>query len=102
MELITAREECLRSLTELDSLEEESAHDDEEMQCMVEDERKEFSSQLEQLEEELLRVITPSDEADTRNAVLEVRSGTGGDEASLFASEIFRMYERILQSEGSG
>jgi len=49
------------------------------------------------LEEALLEQLLPGDEADERGAVLEVRAGTGGDEAALFAGDLFRMYQRFSE-----
>jgi peptide chain release factor 1 len=55
---------------------------------------------LPQLERELQLMLLPKDAADERNVILEVRAGTGGDEAALFAGDLFRMYERYAASQG--
>src|SRR4029078_1998507 len=52
------------------------------------------------LESELREALTPKDPNDARNVVLEIRAGTGGDEATLFASELFRMYSRYAETQG--
>lgn len=52
------------------------------------------------LEENLLIQLLPKDDADTKNAILEVRAGTGGDEAGLFAGDLFRMYQRYAELQG--
>jgi peptide chain release factor 1 len=52
------------------------------------------------LEREVQLMLLPKDEADEKNAILEVRAGTGGEEAALFAAELFRMYERYAQTRG--
>ncbi len=52
------------------------------------------------LTDELQVLLLPKDEADAKNAILEVRAGTGGDEAALFAAELFRMYQRFAESQG--
>jgi peptide chain release factor 1 len=55
---------------------------------------------LEALEDELKRLLVPRDPNDTRNVILEIRGGTGGEEASLFAAELFRMYSRYAEEHG--
>jgi peptide chain release factor 1 len=55
---------------------------------------------LESLEEELKRLLLPRDPNDERNVLLEIRAGTGGEEASLFAAELFRMYSRYAEEQG--
>ena len=71
---------------------------DPEMKAMAEDELADLQAQQAELERSLMRLLLPSDPNDDRNVLLEVRAGTGGEEAALFASEIFRMYQRY--SEG--
>ena len=56
--------------------------------------------QVPALEEQLLLQLIPRDEADDRDVILEVRAGTGGDEASLFAGDLIRMYQRFAQLQG--
>ena len=51
-------------------------------------------------EEGLRRLLIPKDEADEKNAILEVRPGTGGDEAALFAGDLFRMYQKYAELHG--
>jgi peptide chain release factor 1 len=67
---------------------------------MAADEVKSLDERLEALEEELKLLLLPSDPNDARNVVLEIRAGTGGDEAALFAGELFRMYCRFAESAG--
>ena len=67
---------------------------DPEMRQMAEDELDALESESERLEEDLFRMLLPKDPNDEKNVVLEVRAGTGGEEAALFAAEIFRMYQR--------
>src|SRR5690606_18378337 len=55
---------------------------------------------LEKLSQELRVLLLPKDEADEKNAILEIRAGTGGNEAALFAGDLFRMYERYAASRG--
>ncbi len=67
---------------------------------MAHEERGQLQARLAQLEEDLRRELTPKDPNDSRNVVLEIRAGTGGDEASLFAAELFRMYSRYAEQQG--
>jgi peptide chain release factor 1 len=67
---------------------------------MAQLEKEELVEKLEKLEEELRVELTPTDPNDDRNVVLEIRAGTGGDEASLFAAELFRMYSRYAEVKG--
>ncbi|MFQ3575340.1 MAG: peptide chain release factor 1, partial [Cytophagales bacterium] len=55
---------------------------------------------IELLEKELKEMIIPKDPNDSRNVILEVRSGTGGDEAAIFAGDLFRMYQRFAETQG--
>jgi peptide chain release factor 1 len=73
---------------------------DAEMARLAADERRELAAKIEQLEQTLRLALIPKDEADARDAILEVRAGTGGDEASLFAGDLFRMYERYAGLQG--
>jgi len=67
---------------------------------MAQQERAELSGRLDELEERLRLELIPKDPNDERNVVLEIRAGTGGDEASLFARDLFRMYSRFAESQG--
>src|ERR1700722_16597904 len=70
------------------------AGDDPEMKAMAEEELQTLRERLPQLEMRVKMSLVPKDEDDERNAILEVRAGTGGEEAALFATELFRMYQR--------
>jgi peptide chain release factor 1 len=72
--------------------------DDDEMREMAEAEAAELSDKLDQIESRLKILLLPADPNDRRNVILEVRAGTGGDEAALFASELVRMYGRYAES----
>ena len=74
--------------------------DDEEMKTLAEDELKEISGQPELLEQELKVMLLPKDSADDGSAFLEIRAGAGGDEAGIFAVDLFRMYSRLAEREG--
>jgi len=73
---------------------------DKEMQALAESERAVLTERLPKLERTVQVMLLPKDEADEKNAILEVRAGTGGDEAALFATELFRMYQRYAQAKG--
>ena len=73
----------------------EDQNSDAELLKMVETELKELSTQHERSEKRLQLFLIPKDEADKKNAIIEIRAGTGGLEASLFASDLFKMYEKV-------
>lgn len=73
---------------------------DNEMREMAHDERGVMQARLADLENKLLILLAPKDEADRKNAILEVRAGTGGDEAALFAGDLFRMYQNYAAARG--
>jgi len=73
---------------------------DTEMREMAHDERGEVQARMADLENKLLILLAPKDEADRKNAILEVRAGTGGDEAALFAGDLFRMYQNYAAVQG--
>jgi len=74
--------------------------DDEEMQEMAKLQLEEAESEIEKLEEKIRFMLIPKDPEDEKNAVVEVRAGTGGDEASIFAGDIFRMLSKYCESKG--
>ncbi len=73
---------------------------DAEMRAMAEEELRVLKQRVPVLEQEVKLALLPKDEADERNAILEVRAGTGGEEAALFAAELFRMYTRYAEGRG--
>jgi peptide chain release factor 1 len=76
------------------------AKTDPEMRRMAEAERPELNERKTKLEHELRLALIPKDAMDDHNAILEIRAGTGGDEAALFAGDLFRMYERYAAKQG--
>lgn len=81
----------------------EMMHDkalDAEMRAMAEEEYHEAQEQVPALEMDVKLALLPKDAADEKNAILEVRAGTGGEEAALFAAELFRMYQRYAEEHG--
>jgi peptide chain release factor 1 len=73
---------------------------DAEMKQMAHDEQRELEARLAPVERELKLLLIPKDPNDEKNVIVEIRAGTGGDEASLFAAELFRMYSRYAESQG--
>lgn len=73
---------------------------DSETKEMVEQEIYELNESLPQLEREVKIALLPKDEADSKSAIIEVRAGTGGEEAALFAAELFHMYQRYADLKG--
>ena len=78
----------------------EEASTDPEMKALAHEELSDLEKRQAEVEEELRILLLPKDPNDEKNVVLEIRAGTGGDEASLFAQEIFRMYNRYAESQG--
>jgi len=74
--------------------------DDKEMQELAKEEEKQLTVEVEKLTEELKVLLIPKDPNDDKNAVLEIRAGTGGDEAALFGMDLLRMYTRFSEREG--
>ena len=73
---------------------------DRDMRELAEAEQEEAAERIGALEKDIQILLLPKDVADERSAILEIRAGTGGDEAALFAGDLFRMYERYAASRG--
>src|ERR1700741_2738838 len=73
---------------------------DAEMKQMAHDEERQLIERRDSVERELKYLMLPKDPNDEKNVIVEIRAGTGGDEASLFAAELFRMYSRYAESQG--
>ena len=78
----------------------DSAADDADMATMAQEEIEGASAEIAQLENELQRMLLPKDPDDARNAFMEIRAGTGGDESALFAADLLRMYTRYCERRG--
>jgi len=76
------------------------AERDEELREMARQELEEAQKALPALEEEIKLLLIPADPEDSKNAILEIRGGTGGDEAAIFAGDLFKMYSRYCESKG--
>ncbi len=89
--------QCKQNIEDsLAMLEEES---DEEMRELAKEELNEAKSRIEELEKELKILLLPKDPNDDKNVIVEIRAGAGGDEAALFAAEIYRMYQHYAESK---
>lgn len=73
---------------------------DGDMKALAEEEQQDLKKQLPDLEHQIKILLLPKDEMDDRNVIVEVRSGTGGDEAALFAGDLMRMYQRYAEIHG--
>ena len=80
--------------------EELAASTDAEMRQLAQDEIKELTARRDELLDEIKVLLLPKDPNDEKNVILEIRAGTGGEEAALFAAELFRMYNRFAESQG--
>src|ERR1041385_3957954 len=72
---------------------------DEELRAMAQEEAQSLSSQITTLEEQLKTMLLPKDPRDDKNVIVEIRAGTGGDEAGLFAGDLLRMYTRYAENK---
>ncbi len=87
-----------KELADSQSLIKEEA--DEELKDLAREEVHTLKEQLERLEEELRLLLLPKDPNDAKNVLLEIRAGTGGEEAALFAADLFRMYSHLAERRG--
>ena len=99
--IVSAYKEYQKTQSEIEDtlplIEDES---DEELVELAKSELKYLNEQKDELEERLKILMLPKDPKDVKNVIMEIRAGTGGEEASLFASEIFRMYSRYVERQG--
>jgi len=95
IEELNEAQKTLNDLIQLEKEEITKGESGNEMLELVMIERDEAQSNLLLVEDKMIKALTPRDEADDKSVVLEVRAGTGGDEASLFAGEVFKMYQKL-------
>ncbi len=98
--LVESIETWNRARDERGDLETLASEGEGEMKTLAEEELRALNKRIPALEHQIKILLLPKDEADERNAIIEVRAGTGGDEAGLFASELFRMYQRYAAIHG--
>jgi peptide chain release factor 1 len=99
VEAIIALRAAEKEYADLDSLLAD-LQDEPEMKSIAEAEKDGLRTRIPELEHSIQVLLLPKDEADERNAIIEIRAGTGGDEAGLFAADLLRMYERYAEYHG--
>ncbi len=100
-EIIEKGKKYKKCLSDLEGAKEIIAEaSDEELVEMARDEKEMADEQLKKLEEELSLLVAPRDPADSKNAMMEIRAGTGGNEAAIFAGDLYRMYNRFAEKNG--
>jgi peptide chain release factor 1 len=97
VEQINALHKSQRELADAEAMAKEG---DADMRAMAEEEMHRLRAEVREQEQAVQLALLPKDEADAKNAILEVRAGTGGEEAALFAASLFRMYERYATRKG--
>lgn len=95
VEAITEHEDALKEREELEEL-----LNDPEMKEMAQDDKIRLDKRIPELEQQIRLALIPKDQDDTKNAILEIRAGTGGDEAALFAADLFGMYRGFAAKMG--
>ncbi|MEY3351534.1 MAG: hypothetical protein RIQ50_1645, partial [Bacteroidota bacterium] len=98
--IVIAYEQYKKLLSDLDFNKEALMGDDEELRELAKAESAGLEEQKEGLEKAIRNMLIPKDPQDEKNAILEIRAGTGGDEASLFAGDLLRMYIRYCEGRG--
>jgi peptide chain release factor 1 len=98
-ETVDRFQEYQQADAELRDTQEMAASDDADLRALAADEITRLQARLDGLEGQLRALLVPKDPNDDRNVVLEIRAGTGGDEAALFASDLFRMYSRFAERQ---
>jgi peptide chain release factor 1 len=99
VERVKAYRHAVAELADLDQMIADPATDAE-MRAVASEERPLLQRKREEMEQEIRLALLPKDAMDERNVILEIRAGTGGDEASLFAGDLYRMYERYAALRG--
>ena len=99
-EIVEAIDQYELVLSNIDSTTAMLTESDREMREMAQTELEELKVQREELEEKLKWLLIPRDPDDTKDVIMEIRSGTGGDEASIFAGDLFRMYTKYIEMKG--
>jgi len=99
VEAVAAYRDTARALSDADAMANDSGNDPE-LRALAEEERAALKDEFARLERDLQLKLLPRDAADNSSAIVEVRAGTGGDEAALFAADLLRMYQRYAQLMG--
>jgi peptide chain release factor 1 len=99
-EIVTAFRAYKDALTAIENAREMSKDADPEMREMAESEIEQLKPVIDQWEEKINLLLIPKDPEDSKDVIFEIRSGTGGDEASIFAGDLFRMYSKYFETQG--
>ncbi|MEP6582871.1 MAG: peptide chain release factor 1 [Ginsengibacter sp.] len=98
--IVNVRNQYAKVLENIDFNKEMINSDDEEMRELAKEEYPELTQRKEDYEREIRNMLIPKDPQDEKNAIIEIRAGTGGDEASLFAGNLMRMYLKFCEGKG--
>ncbi|MCM1347205.1 MAG: peptide chain release factor 1 [Bacteroides sp.] len=99
--IVNARKEYIECISNLEDAKQMfSSEDDSELREMAREEIEANEKRIPELEEEIKLLLIPADPEDGKNVVMEIRGGTGGDEAALFAGDLFRMYSKYCEIKG--
>jgi len=98
--IVIVRNKYAKTLDDIEFNREVLNSDDDEMRELAKEELPQLMEEKEKLEKEIRNLLIPKDPQDEKNCILEIRAGTGGDEASLFAGNLMRMYLKFCESKG--
>ena len=98
--IVIVRNKYAKTLDNIEFNKEVLNSDDDEMRELAKEELPQLIEEKEKLEKEIRNLLIPKDPQDEKNAILEIRAGTGGDEASLFAGDLVRMYLKYCERKG--
>ena len=99
--IVKAGEKYKKMLEDYDSAKDLIVNEkDEELKEMAREEMASLEEGLPKMEEEIKLLLIPADPEDGKNAIMEIRGGTGGDEAAIFAGDLFRMYSKYIEKKG--
>jgi peptide chain release factor 1 len=99
-EIVGKYREWKKLFSDLEGARQMLSEQDPDLRAMAEEDIARLEPEIEKLENEIKLLLLPKDPNDDKNVVLEIRAGTGGDEATLFAAEMFRMYSRYAEEHG--
>ena len=98
--VVAARKEYIQLQKSIEEARELLSENDPEMRQMAREELDSANARLPQLEEEIKQMLIPADPQDDKDVIMEIRGGTGGDEAALFAGDLYRMYMKYCETKG--
>ena len=99
--IVAAADKYIKIITDFEAAKEIlSVEKDEDLRELAKEEVATLESMIPQMEEEIKLLLIPKDPQDEKNAMVEIRGGTGGDEAAIFAGDLFRMYAKFCERKG--